>query len=115
MEKLYGRVSRRVPTLRKVSPLIEDDERPTLPYGDVPTLPREMSVATIPGFDTQAERFFSSVPPAPLEETETDLGVGASPDDDLSVWWAEQRRRTFTGWVATVMVLCVAVLAAGAR
>ena len=64
-------------------------ERPTLPA------PQPVSLR----FETPAEQFFTA-------------GIDVE-EDELLVWWTEQRRRAYTPWVAGVMALCVAVLVVG--
>jgi hypothetical protein len=73
------------------------NERPTLPA----------PLPAIGPFDPETELFFSATTTLPGAAR-----VTLADRDDVSEWWAEQRRRTLLGWVAATMALCAVVLAA---
>ncbi len=79
-----------------MEPMIDDDDRPTLP---APT-PRD--------FDTAAEAFFVARDDAPPS-------LAMWPGDDAreaTEYFAAERRRHFTPWVAFLLAGSLAVLAA---
>jgi hypothetical protein len=72
----------------------DQDERPTLP-----------ALKGEPGFDAEAELFFSDTPTLPA------IGIAS---DDVADWWAEQRQRALRGWVGAAVAVCVGMLVAAA-
>jgi hypothetical protein len=79
----------------------DDHERPTVPN----PLSFPYPITTPAGaFDVsgQAERFFDA---ATSDDDE---------DTDLHAWWADQRRRSMTRYVAVAMAFCAFLLAASA-
>lgn len=93
------------------------DDRPTLPYAEVTTLPRAIAVPAPPGFDlvvatpmvldSEALRFFA--------RGDADAQGADHEEDDDAQWWNAQRQLRLRRYVATVMAVCAAVLAAGLR
>lgn len=93
----------------------DENERPTVPAIRVTKRPKSLRKYRPVGpnirFDTPAEQFFN----AGQNANDAALAIAASDaDDELSEWWAAQRRAAHTWWVAALMALCLAMLVIGA-
>lgn len=86
----------------------DEHERPTLrcPTWRAFRTPAAQGLA----FDSETERFFLAGDGA-FDETVTLDASGE--DEEVTEWWAEQRRRALSRFVAATMAVCVCLLAAG--
>ena len=93
----------------------DENERPTVPAIRLTRRPKPLRKYRPVGpnvrFDTPAERFFA----AGQRATHAAVATAAiEADEELSEWWAAQRRAAHTWWVAALMAVCVAMLVLGA-